>query len=166
MAVLCIFLGAACGYDYKINKIPNYLIGFLIFWGLVYCGSGGGLWGMLLYLGKMILVGVLFFPFFSIGAIGAGDIKLLGVTAGYLPFEKILIFIFISMLVAAVISLMKMCKWKQLGKRMRYIVAYLTKVFRQGRWQLYPEQENEQHSKICLSGPILCGVLLYLGGIY
>ena len=166
MVVLCIFVGVACGFDYKINKIPNCLIGLMILWGLIYCGHVGGLSSIMLYFGKTVLVSILFYPFFSIGAIGAGDIKLLGVTAGYLPFEKILMFLFISMLVAAVISMVKMCKGKQFSKRMKCIVEYLTNVFKEGRWRLYPQQENEQRSKICLSGPVLCGLLFYLGGIY
>lgn len=64
--------------------------------------------------------------------------KLLGVTAGYLPAEKILVFLFCSLLVAAMISLAKI--WKRDGKR--------------------------RGGAVCLSGPVLVSVLLFLGGVY
>lgn len=166
MAVLCVLLGAACGYDYRRSRIPNYLIVLMSVFGAGYCFQMGGLTEMLCYFGKAVVIMLLLFPFFRIGTIGAGDIKLLGVTAGYLPFEKILIFLFVSLLIAAVISLIKMCKNGQFMKRLQYLWEYLTNVVQSGRWRLYPEKENRQSSVICLSGPVLLSLLLYVGGIY
>lgn len=166
MAVLCIVLGMACVYDYRTGRIPNYLVVLMSVFGAGYCIQSGGLTEMLCCFGKAVLVMLLLFPFFKIGTVGAGDIKLLGVTAGILPFEKILMFLFISLLIAAVISLLKMWKSGQFMRRLRYLWKYLSDVVQGGRWLLYPETEDRKSSGICLSGPVLLSLLLYLGGIY
>lgn len=137
LAALCAFLVAACGYDYKERRIPNYLI----MW-MAIAGAGWRLWnerpaGEIWYLGQAVLVMVMLYPFFKVGGLGAGDVKLLGVTAGYLPAEKILTFLFCSLLIAAMIS--------------------LAKILKKGRgWR----------SGVCLSGPVLISILLFLGGVY
>ena len=138
LVALCVFLVAACGYDYKERRIPNYLI----LW-MAITGVGWRLWnerapGLPGYLGQAVLVMAILYPFFKIRGLGAGDVKLLGVTAGYLPAEKILVFLFCSLLVAAMISVVKM--WKR--------------------------GAGGAQGGICLSGPVLVSVLLLLGGVY
>ena len=138
LAVLCAFLVAVCGYDYRERRIPNYLI----IW-MAIAGVGWRLWnerapGVLCYLGQAMLVMAVLYPFFKIGGLGAGDVKLLGATAGYLPAQKILTFLFFSLLVAALISLVK--SRKKDGER--------------------------QSGGICLAGPVLVSFLLFLGGVY
>ena len=167
MAALCILLTAACGYDYKRKKIPNFLIAFTAVLGVGWRFWESGICGALSYLGETVLIMSLLYPFFKIGSIGAGDVKLLGVSAGYLPFSKILIFLFISLLISAMISLLKMCKESNIRERLRYLTAYLADVARSGRWKLYLENEKEKRAVgICLSGPVLVSILLYLGGVY
>lgn len=138
LAALCVFLVAACGYDYREKRIPNYLILWIAIvgagWRLWSERAPGGLW----YLGQAAIVMASLYPFFQIGGLGAGDVKLLGVTAGYLPAQKILTFLFFSLLVAAMIS--------------------LTKIRAKGG--------ERRCSRVCLSGPVLVSVLLFLGGVY
>ena len=118
LVALCVFLVAACGYDYKERRIPNYLI----LW-MAITGVGWRLWnerapGLPGYLGQAVLVMAILYPFFKIRGLGAGDVKLLGVTAGYLPAEKILAFLFCSLLVAALISLFKILRKAKGGVRL------------------------------------------------
>ena len=167
MAALCILLTAACGYDYRRKKIPNFLIAFMAVLGVGWRFRESGICGALSYLGETALIMSLLYPFFKIGSIGAGDVKLLGVSAGYLPSSKILIFLFFSLLISAMISLLKMWKESNMRERLRYLAAYLADVTRSGRWKLYLENEKERRSAgICLSGPVLMSILLYLGGVY
>ena len=63
-------------------------VGVLIRW------QKEGIGGLCAYVGAVLLMGAFLYPFFRIGALGAGDVKLFGVTAGYLPFEKIFYFSF------------------------------------------------------------------------
>lgn len=167
LGALCLFLVAACGFDYRCNKIPNLLILVIAVVGALQYWSAGGLVGVLCFLGTVVLVAGVLYPLFKIGSLGAGDVKLLGVTAGYLPFKKILIFLFVSLLIAAIISLVKMWKKNNFSERLRYLFAYLADVCRSGNFKLYLENEaDKQAAGICLSGPVLLAVLLHWGGVY
>lgn len=167
LAALCVLLAAACSYDYRNRRIPNALIVWMAVFGLAWKSSGGGLSGGLSYLGQAVPVMAVLYPFFKIGGLGAGDVKLLGVTAGYLPAGKVLAFLMCSLLIAAMISVMKMWKKGSLRRRLAYLTGYLAEVMKNGSWHLYPEGGREKGgSGICLSGPVFVSILLYLGGVY
>lgn len=167
LATLCVFLVAACCYDYKDRRIPNYLLIWMAILGVGWRFWDQGAPGALSYLGQAALVMAFLYLFFKIGCFGAGDVKLFGATAGYLPAGKILAFLLCSLLIAAVISLMKMWKKDDFRERMGYLAGYLAAVVKSGSWRLYMEDRKErQRTGICLSGPVLASVLLYLGGVY
>ena len=122
---------------------------------------------MAAFAAQAVMVICLLYFFFRLGTLGAGDVKLFGVTAGFLPFKKILVFLFFSLLIAAIISLIKLWKKNYFWERMQYLAGYLTDVWKSGRWRLYLEnKEDNSDVEICLSGPILFSLLLYLGGVY
>lgn len=160
-------LAAACGYDYRDRRIPNGLVLLTAAAGAVWRFWREGLWGVFSWLAAGAMVMALLYPLFKVGAVGAGDVKLFGVTAGFLPSGKILYFLFFSLLVAAMISLIKMWKEKSFVRRWGHLAAYLEEVSRSGRLQLYLKKEEDRGAAgICLSGPILLSVLLYVGGVY
>lgn len=167
LAPLCVFLAVACGYDYRWKKIPNFLIALMAATGVAWRWLQEGIAGAFSYTGEaLLIIGLLYF-LFKMAAIGAGDVKLFGVTAGYLPFSKIFLFLFISLLIAAVISLLKMLKNGNFTERIAHFFAYLKDVAQNGSWKRYPENGRGKAAVgICLSGPAFVGVLLYLGGIY
>ncbi len=159
LAVLCVLLMAACGYDYRSGRIPNFLIILITLLGMGIRLNEEGLWGLPAFLAAAALVFGLLYPFFKIGAVGAGDVKLLGVTAGCLPFQKALIFLFLSLLVAALICLVKMWKEDNFMERMWYLSGYLQNVIRSGCWRLYLEnKQDRRRTGICMSGPVLVSV--------
>ena len=135
MAALCVFLAAACSFDYRDRRVPNGLILLMAAVGMAWRFWGGGPWGAVSYAGKAALLMALLYPFFKIASVGAGDVKLLGVTAGYMPPEKILVFLFCSLLIAAIISLLKMWKENSFGRRLGHLFRYLTDVAEKGSWQ-------------------------------
>lgn len=123
--------------------------------------------GILHFGAKMIFMILFMYLFFKIGALGAGDVKLFGVCAGYLPGDKILYFLFFSLLIAAIISLIKILTEHNAKERLSYLGEYLIDVVRSGKWQLYiSDQPEMQKQSICLAGPILGSVLMYIGGIF
>lgn len=167
MAALCVMLTAACWMDYRKKRIPNLLITAMFLYGIVWRFFGEGAGGMAAFVGQAVMVVCLFYFLFRLGTVGAGDVKLFGVTAGFLPFKKILIFLFVSLLIAAIISLIKLWKKKYFWDRLQYFAGYLADVWKSGRWRLYLESGEENFDVgICLSGPILLSLLLYLGGAY
>ncbi len=138
MGGLCLFLSVACGLDYWKQKIPNWLVGCIALWGMLFADKQKTCLGVLYYWGVGLSILVVGYLLFSFGGLGAGDVKLLAAVAGFLPFEKICSFIFYSMLIAVILSFLKIKK-------------------KQNAWGTV---------KICLSGPIFLGVLLYMGGVY
>lgn len=167
MTVLCLLLGIACYFDYRKGKIPNILLLLMAVAGWGYCVWKGGIGGAVffpLWSGGVMLV---LYPVFKIGALGAGDVKLYGICAGCLPPDKFLFFLFFSMLIAAIISLIKMLKENNALERISYLCQYIMDVVRTGSFHLYLEnQPQRQAAGICLAGPILGSLCLHLGGIY
>ena len=167
MAVLCVLLMTAGGFDYWKRKIPNSLIVLILLAGLLFRFRRDGTWGIAYYFGGMLAAMALLYFFYKIGTLGAGDVKLLGVIAGYLPFKKIFLYSFVSLLIAAVISLLKMLGNKNLKERLRVFIGYLKEIGDTGTLRLYPSGKgNEKSEGVCLSGPMLLSLLLYLGGVY
>ncbi len=161
MTLICILLVCACVYDYHDKRIPNWLIMLLLI--VVFAMTHNWLNTLI----QMLSVVALLYILFKIGALGAGDVKLLGVCAGIFPAEKILIFLFISLFIAAIFSLFRLIREQNIIERLLYLYEYFVSVMQNGAWQLYIENENERKMRgICLAGPILCSVLLYLGGAY
>lgn len=167
MAVLCLLLAAACGFDYCKRKIPNSLAAAVALAGMVFRLRRDGTGGVLLYLGEAAAIVALLYICFKIGVLGAGDVKLLGAAAGYLPFDKIFLFSFVSLLIAAFISLTKLLINKNFRERLGIFFRYLKDIAEKGTLQSYPAAGREKKStSVCLSGPVLLSLLLYLGGVY
>ena len=139
MTVLCIFLLVACYYDYLYRRIPNWLAVGAFVAGVVRCivTQDNAIWIFLL---NIIFLVSLLYPFFKLGTLGAGDVKLFGVCGGYLTSDRILYFLFFSMLIAAIFSLVKIITERNIRAGCK--------------------------AGIPLSGPLLCSVILYMGGIY
>lgn len=167
MAVLCVLLMTAGGFDYWKRKIPNGLIALMLLTGVLFRFRRDGTWGIPYYLGGMLTAMALLYFFFKIGTLGAGDVKLLGVISGYLPFKKIFLFSFVSLLIAAIISLLKMLMNKNIRERLGVFIGYLREIMDTGTLQPYPSAKgNDGSAGVCLSGPMLLSLLLYLGGVY
>ena len=167
MVLLALFSVAACVYDYRQRRIPNRLVGIMWIVGLVVNMVRGGPGDTIRGLTVSAVVLMFFYLFFKIGVLGAGDVKLLAVSAEYLDPHKIPVFLFATFLVAAVFSLIKMIYLRNVLERLEYLGQYLTSVVLTGQWQLYVRNRKEEtKSSICLAGPLLCSALLCLGGIY
>ncbi len=166
MAVLCCLLLLACWFDYRRQRIPNLLTAAMLAVGLLRASQGGGgeMWHFCL---RMAAVALALFLFFQIGSIGAGDVKLFAVCAGYFPGKKVLWFLFYSMLLSAAISLIKMWHEKNAGERFCRLGEYLAEVARTGRLKRYICDRRELGvSGICLSGPAFISALMHWGGVY
>ncbi len=167
MVVLCLLLGVACYYDYRQGRIPNYLLilMFILGWGCEVFAQG--VRGAVSFPLESLAVMLLLYPLFKIGGLGAGDVKLFGICAGYLPKDKFLMFLFHSLLIAAVISLIKMIKEGNAVERISYLCEYTLGVMQSGQIGLYIRDERERKAAgICLAGPIFCSALLLWGGAY
>jgi prepilin peptidase CpaA len=167
LVVLCVSLGVVCIFDYVKRKIPNTLLVMILAAGAIKSLYQSGLSGLGIYLLTVAAVVLVLFPLFRIGGLGAGDVKLLAVCAGYFPVSKIFYFLFFSMLVSAVFSIIHLFRERNVKERVTYFCEYCVAVAQSGRWQLYlPAKGGRAMTGICMSGPILCSVLLGWGGVY
>ncbi len=166
LAVLCVLSAAACWFDYHRKRIPNVLIVLMALTGIYGRCRAEGIRGAVEWAMQAALIGGILYPFFRIGAIGAGDVKLFGVSAGCLPSDKILLFLLLAMAIAALISLGKLLRHHQLQKSLRRLLDYVADVASEGRWKLYGKPGTDStRIKICLSGPVFVSLLLFWGGI-
>ena len=103
VTVLCVFLAIAALIDSKTHKIPNWLI-----------LAGAGIGVLLVLLGevglKSAILGfsagfMVFFLLYMLGFVGAGDVKLMGVSGLILGFSDIIIFLILACLISSVLSL-------------------------------------------------------------
>lgn len=167
MTVLCACLVVICYYDYTKGRIPNIFVCGIFIWGMGYMFRSSGEGGVLKYLFAVPVVLLLLYPLFRIGGLGAGDVKLLCVCAGFFPYSKIFIFLFLSLLFSAIISLFVLLKERDWKDRFSYFCEYCAAVAKSGQWKLYyPSSRKGRLRGVCMSGPILCSALLGLGGFY
>lgn len=167
MVVLCAILGIVCIFDYVRGRIPNLFNVALAFWGMFERYQKCSLSGVGRYILVLVVVLLVLYPLFRIGGLGGGDVKLLSVCAGFFPASKIFLFLFVSMLISAVFSIIPLLKDHNIRERAAYFCSYCAAVVRSGKWQLYlPERGGRRARGVCMSGPVLCSVLLYLGGVY
>lgn len=167
MEALCFLLVIACFYDYGKGRIPNLLLVAMFVVGWIDGICCEGIRAIIFFPLECVVMMLLLYPLFKIGALGAGDVKLYGICAGYFPREKFLFFFFLSLLIAAMFSLIKMIKESNALERVSYFCEYIVSVVQSGRVRLYIENEKERKAAgICLAGPILASVLLYIGGVY
>ena len=123
--------------------------------------------GIWVYLTGAVVTTVLFYFFFWIGVMGAGDVKMLGVCAGFFPGNKIIYFLFFTLVIAAGAALCKMYLERNIRERLYYLGEYFWDVFRCGRWKLYFAGERQgAGTGICMAGPVFCSALMYMGGMY
>lgn len=167
MALLCLFLATACVFDHRGRKIPNGLVAVMAATGILIRCRGSGIGGVVIFLAGSLPVMACLYPFFKIGALGAGDVKLFGVTAGFLPLPKIWVFSFVSLLIAAIFSLVKLVRTGCFRERLHVFFAYLMETGDSGRISLYPLSLAEREKfTVPLAGSVTLSVLLFLGGVY
>lgn len=171
LIVLVLLLLLAAIWDFYQGKIPNIFIFTGCCYGLV----------RLLYYGEVLkfLPGIFFpiivlFPFYKIGVIGAGDIKLFSVLGFYFPFMESVFCIFTSFLIGAVISIISFIHYGNFGERMTYFFSYLKECIYLGHFRYYYLDSKgrricdmkHDNSKIHFAIPIFISVLFHLGGVF
>lgn len=167
LAALFLILVPICLFDYARCRIPNPLLFAVFIAGLADGYFAGGTFQSIHYIIKAISVTAAFFPFFKIGMIGAGDVKLLGLCAGFFSGVNILYFLFFSMLIAAIFSIVKMLKEQNFRERFVYFGEYVCDILQSGKWKLYMEDlKSKKSAGLCLSGPVFISVIMYMGGLY
>lgn len=161
--------------DIRRHRIPNWVVGCGIALGLavgcgifsgygpgeVMAGNGGCIGGAAGFLGRMILVWGIGFPFFVFGMTGAGDVKVMGLIAAFMGMKDGMTAIWAGLCLGAVLALGKMLYQGSIYQRFLYLSAYIRRVFQDGKIEkYYCRQRDGINCVIPLGACFFAGTLL------
>ncbi len=165
MVILICVLLIAVIVDITSYKIPNMCIVVGILTGFIRAFSFGGMKVVLGAAGLVLIVFAIGYPLWLLRGIGAGDVKLLMVIACYLPKDELKICAVTTMLLAGAIALLKLLIYRESRERLKYFFCYLRKLIWCQSADTYEINRQNKHCVIRLSIPMLCSVLLQMGGL-
>ena len=163
-------LGIASYFDYRKAKIPNWLTGTGLLLAVAVTigkvGINSSVYiALLLLLVRTGITTVVLYPFFKIGVLGAGDVKLCAVCAAFLESGDCVPVFVRSLLVAATIGLCKLLLMGNLKERIGYFFSYAADVVLLGICKPYWTKENmhlKKDASLRMAGPLLIGVFWYM----
>ena len=168
MLIMTAFLAAAGILDHLTHRIPNILTGLMLICCIALRISDKNLPALALTVLRIVITAAAFYPVFAIGALGAGDIKLMAVCAGFFDgSSRILYFIFFSLLAACIWGVVVMIVNGQMKKRMQRLVMYIKKYIKTGIPERYHACKSaERESGIAMAGAMFVSAVLGIGGLY
>ena len=152
--------------DMREYKIPNIFILFGMTGGFYLTFKAYSLEGVVTSLGQMLLIFLAFYPFYLLKGIGAGDVKLLMMTATYIHGGRLFNYIFVTMIIAAIISVAKMICFAESRERFFYLIKYVKKAAITGAVDEYEIDTSNKRNLIRLSVPALLSMLILTAGVY
>ncbi len=129
IVILIFLLFGAVWMDFKETRIPNTLILFGLISGMLYHLMSDTGQGFLLVLFGIFLPIIVFFPLFMIGAMGAGDIKLLAVTGSFFSIGENVKCIGAAIVIGGIIGLFKLIFHKRAQKKEKVGIRFSLPVF-------------------------------------
>lgn len=154
-----ILLIAAC-MDIMKYKIPNWCMFPGIATGLFLTWQQQGGQGLLMTILQIIVIFAVFYPFYLLGGMGAGDVKLFMLLGSYLEKEQLITCIMVAMLLAGAGCVIKILFSKQCRKHLRDMFFYIRKIIMTGS-----VTDNmpvaDKAATIRLAVPVLCSMLLF-----
>lgn len=171
LIVLVFILLLASLWDLKKGIVPNVLIAI--------AGSYGFLCSVYYqnffsHIPGMIFPILLLYPFYKIGTMGAGDMKLFSVIGLYVSFSESMTCMFLAFMISAIYGVILLVLSKEVKERFSYLISYLKDCMQIGHFRYYYVDSfgkklsftKEQETKIHMTIPILLSVLIHLGGAF
>ena len=115
---------------------------------------------------------LILYPFYKIGTIGAGDIKLFSMIGFYFSFMENIYCMFLAFILGAIFSLISMKQKGHFTDRISYLMSYLKESFSQKQFRYYYQDLNKfspmeiKKTKVHLALPIFVSVCIHLGGVF
>ncbi len=147
-ALLLLLTGAALFFDLKTGKIPNLLVLLGLLAGCAYRITVFGAEGVLSFLVGAGFPFLALFLLFSLGMMGAGDIKLLMAAGALLGWPGSLRHFVLSILFGALVSTVVFARGVRITDRFRYFAAYAREALAGGkvsRYRLMGERPENIH---------------------
>lgn len=161
MWVLIGIFSIAVYSDLRSYRIPNLCIIAGVSAGLIMTGMSYSMAGVFESLADMFLIFIAFYPFYLLGGIGAGDVKLFMMTGCYIRGMELFQYMFVTMAIAAVCSMVKITVFAESRERMFYLGRYIRKIVYTRAVDTYEIDKTQKRSVIRLSVPAFLSLLLY-----
>lgn len=122
-------MSASMVFDAKYYKIPNQLIGLGYITGAMLNIESFGPGGVINFIVSSAVPIILLYLLFVLRGIGAGDIKLLSVTASMVGAELAMRAFMLSVLIAAVVAVYLCIREKTISKRKLHYSYYISAAY-------------------------------------
>ncbi|MBQ3104255.1 MAG: prepilin peptidase [Lachnospiraceae bacterium] len=168
MLFLCIFLLIAAVKDLTAGKIPNRLILIGMMTGVLVSFLRDGWPTVLLQIPTLLLPLFLLFPLFSMGVLGAGDIKLFMMIGSFFSFVQLLFCLYFSFLLGGVTALIHLIRHRNFSSRTEYLFTHLKMMAQTRRLLPYHTEHSDLQKEtytIHFAIPIFFATLIQIGGI-
>lgn len=169
MRILIGVFCAAIYTDWRYYRIPNLCILLGMAAGLIQTAVSCT-WGELICaLGAAAVLFLAFYPFYLLGALGAGDVKLfmmMGCYQALIGTDGLIQYMFVTMILAAISSIIKMIVYTQSRERLLYLVRYLRKAILTGAVDAYEIDKTQRCCVVRLSIPAFISFILMCIGVY
>ncbi len=164
---MLLILSGAAWYDAREHRIPNWWLAAAFLCGLAIkvlgAQEGRAAAACAGYLFRSLACVAVLFPLFALRMIGAGDIKLIAVMAGFLGFGSGLWAIAYGCFAGAILSLAKLLVQKNLYQRLMYLFVYLRRMFQTKEVVPYYRADRDGYSVVIpLACCLLAGYVWYL----
>lgn len=144
-------------------RIPNWCVipGMAV--GLILAWQQGAV-GLLSAVMQSMAVFMIFYPFYLLGGMGAGDVKLFMLLACYLDRTQLIMCIAVAMLLAGLAALIRILVNRECREHVKEMFLFLRKVMLTGAvTDTIPSVTRAATVRLAL--PVLCSTLLCSGGI-
>ena len=158
-----IFTTIAFFFDIRSYKIPNRLTACGLLTGAAMQLITKGTAGILCFAGGALLPFLILFPLYRFRMIGAGDIKLLSLSGGFLSPEGSLTYMLYALVISGIFAVILTALSGNLIQRMDYFTSYI-KSYAQGDRKPYIKY-GDRPENFHLSAPFLICALLAAGRI-
>lgn len=161
--LLCI----VCIQDVRRGKISNILVTLILVLGGIYCFCLEGWPGLVNWFAKILLYVGILYPLYKLGAMGAGDVKVLAALEAVFSWKVGFNYFVCVWFLSGVVALLKVLSQRNLVERLAYFFSYARDVIVTGNWQFYHEEREDCLKKdrtVRMSVPFLLGFVLCMGG--
>lgn len=166
MGILIGVFSVAIFTDWRCYRIPNICICIGAVAGLIMTYVSYSFAGLLSSLAGMMIIFMAFYPFYLLGGIGAGDVKLFMMLGCFIQGDMLLRYMLVTMAIAAAWSVIKMLVFAESRERLFYLGRYIRKAALTGAIDEYQIDKTQKRCVIRLSIPAFISLLLMCMGVY
>ncbi len=166
MGILIGVFSVAIFTDWRFYRIPNVCVGAGALAGLIMTFVSDSVLGLAAAAASMVIIFLAFYPFYLLGGVGAGDIKLFMMVGCYMKGDALVHYLLVTMLMAAVCSILKMLVYKESRERLFYLMRYIKKAVLTGAMDEYQIDRTQKKCVIRLSIPAFVSLILMCAGAY